>query len=91
MRQPLDCESSKGISMRPSSAALAGFFLDSGLAAAIAQDGYENLPYPGEADSGLYVGLRGSLALRGKDGAVSVPTAPAATALRGSHATGYGG
>ena len=81
--------------MRPFSAsrgaALAGFFLVSGLAAAIAQDGYENLPYPGDGDTGLYVALRGSLAFRGKDGAVSVPTTPTATDLRGSHDTGYGG
>jgi opacity protein-like surface antigen len=81
--------------MRLSAIALTGIFLASGLAAAIAQDGYENLPYPGDNDSGLYAGLRGSLAFRGKDGATTVPAAPpaipAAAALRGSHDTGYGG
>ena len=77
--------------MRLSSTALAGFFLVSGLAAAMAQDGFGYLPYPGEGDSGLYVGLRGSLAFRGKDGAVSIPTMPTPTDLRGSHDTGYGG
>jgi opacity protein-like surface antigen len=75
--------------------AFAGLFLVCGLAAAIApaiaQDPYANLPYPGEADTGLYIGLRGSMAFRGKDGAISVPTAPTPTALRGSHDTGYGG
>lgn len=75
---------------------LAGLFLAGGLAAAIAQDdGYGNLPYPGDDASNLYVGLRGSLAFRGKDGATTVPAAPpaipAAVALRGSHDTGYGG
>ena len=70
---------------------IAGIFLVSGLAAAIAQDPYADLPYPGDSETGLYVGLRGSLAFRGQDGAVSVPTAPTPTALRGSHDTGYGG
>ena len=70
---------------------IAGIFLVSGLAAAIAQDPYADLPYPGDSETGLYVGLRGSLALRGQDGVVSVPTAPTPTALRGSHDTGYGG
>jgi opacity protein-like surface antigen len=73
-------------------AALAGLFLATGFAAALAQDdGYGYLPYPGdgEGNSGLYAGLRGSMAFRGKDGATTVP--PAATALRGSHDTGYGG
>jgi opacity protein-like surface antigen len=70
--------------------ALAGVFLVSGLVAAIAQDGYADLPYPGDEKSGLYVGLRGSLAFRGRDGAITVPTTPASTALRGSHDTGYG-
>ena len=42
--------------------ALAGLFLASGLAAAIAQDdGYANLPCPGDNDTGLYVALRGSM------------------------------
>jgi opacity protein-like surface antigen len=78
--------------MRLSSAALAGIFLVSGLAAAIAQDdGFGYLPYPGEGNSGLYASLRGSMALAGKDGATTVPTAPTPVALRGSHDTGYGG
>ena len=77
--------------MRLSTAALAGFAAAFGLAAAIAQDdGYGYLPYPGDEQSGLYVGLRGSMAFRGKDGAITVPDTPPA-ALRGSHDTGYGG
>jgi len=72
-------------------AALAGLAMAFGLAAAVAQgDGYGYLPYPGDAESGLYVGLRGSMAFRGKDGAVTVPEATP-VALRGSHDTGYGG
>lgn len=73
------------------SAVLAGIVLAGGMAAAVAQgDGYGYLPYPGDENSGVYVGLRGSMAFRGKDGAVTVPDTPPA-ALRGSHDTGYGG
>src|SRR4051812_14098779 len=92
MRQPLAFESFPRVVMRLSSIGLSGLFLAACLGAAIAQgDGFGYLPYPGAGDSGLYAGLRGSMALRGKDGATSIPTTPTATTLRGSHDTGYGG
>jgi hypothetical protein len=76
--------------MRLSLPVFAGLFLVSGLVAAIAQDPYADLPYPGDSQTDLYAGLRGSLAFRGRDGASSIPASPTPIALRGSHDTGYG-
>ncbi len=76
-------------------AVLTGHFLICSLAMALGQD----LPYPGDppADdaswgpTGTYVALRGSLTFGGKGPTVSVPTTPAATALRPAHDMGGGG
>lgn len=78
--------------MRRAAAILAGHFVICGLGWAAAQDlPYPGDPAPGEGPSGLYVALRGSLTFDGKGANVSVPTTPAATALRPSHAVGGGG
>lgn len=72
----------------------AGFFLVSGWVAAIAQDQYADLPYPGDRQTSLYAGLRGSVAFRSNDNA-TIPANPPApstpVALRGAHDVGFGG
>jgi opacity protein-like surface antigen len=78
--------------MRRIAAFLAGHFTICGLAFAAAQDlPYPGDPAPGEAIGKTYVALRGSLTFDGKGANISVPTAPAATALRPSHDVGGGG
>ena len=78
--------------MRRIAAVLAGHFVICGLAVAAAED----LPYPGDPATGdsmvpdTYIALRGSLTFDGKGANITVPTTPAATSLRPSHAIGGG-
>jgi opacity protein-like surface antigen len=77
--------------MRRVAAVLAGHFVICSLAMAAAQD----LPYPGDPAPGdefanTYVALRGSLTFDGKGANVRIPTTPAATSMRPSHAVGGG-
>ncbi|MBV9549686.1 MAG: hypothetical protein JO256_08455 [Alphaproteobacteria bacterium] len=82
--------------MRRAAIVLTGHFLLCGLVWATAQD----LRYPGDpppppppldGPSDTYIALRGSLSFDGKGSNVSIPTTPAATALRPSHDVGGGG
>lgn len=78
--------------MRRVAAVLAGHFVICGLGFAAAQDlPYPGDPVPGDSVGNAYIALRGSLTFDGKGANVGIPTTPAATALRPSHAIGGGG